>query len=116
MAVADRHARAGHVDRDRLVAEDLARLEHQLALLVGVVVAVGEVAGAAQDVERDRVRVDLGGRHRLAAGGGGEPAGGGWGGGGGGGCVGWPPGPPAGGRLPEPAGGGKTTPGWIPGP
>ena len=56
----DRHAGAGDGDRDRLVAEDLARLEHHLALFVGVVVAVGEVAGAAEDVERDRVRIDLG--------------------------------------------------------
>ena len=52
--------------RDRLVAEDLARLEHHLALFVGVVVAVGEVAGAAEHVERDRVRVDLRRRQRLA--------------------------------------------------
>ena len=56
----DRDAGAGDGDRDRLVAEDLARLEHHLALFVGVVVAVGEVAGAAEDVERDRVRIDLG--------------------------------------------------------
>ena len=48
-----------------LVAEDLARLEHHLALFVGVVVAVGEVAGAAEHVERDVVRVD---RRRPAAG------------------------------------------------
>jgi hypothetical protein len=61
--VGDRNARAGDGDRDRLVAEDLARLEHHLALLVRVVVAVGEVAGAAVDVERDRLAVDLrGGR------------------------------------------------------
>src|SRR4051794_15413553 len=66
VAVAHGHARARDRDADVLVTEDLARLEHQLALLVGVVVAVGEVAGAAQDVERDRMRVDLGRRHRLA--------------------------------------------------
>ena len=58
----DRDAGAGDGDRDRLVAEDLARLEHHLALLVGVVVAVEEVAGAAVDVERDRLAVDLGRR------------------------------------------------------
>ena len=42
------------------VAEDLAGLVDQLALLVGVVVAVGEAARLRQDVEGDLVRVDRG--------------------------------------------------------
>ena len=46
--------------------EDLARLVHHLALFVGVVVAVFEVAGAAENVEGDRVRIDLR-RGRLLA-------------------------------------------------
>jgi cellulose synthase/poly-beta-1,6-N-acetylglucosamine synthase-like glycosyltransferase len=59
MAVADRDAHAGDAHADRLVAQDLARLEHHLALFIGVVVAFREVAGASQHVERDGVRVDL---------------------------------------------------------
>ena len=57
MADADRHADARDRDADRLVLEDLARLEHHLALLVGVVVAVGEVARGTDHVERDRLRI-----------------------------------------------------------
>ena len=53
------HAHARDRDADRLVLEDLARLEHHLALLVGVVVAVGEGARRADHVERDRLRIDL---------------------------------------------------------
>ena len=62
----DRHAHAGDGDADRLVLEDLAGLEHHLALLVGVIVAVDEVAGRADHVEGDVVRVDRRRRHRLA--------------------------------------------------
>ena len=67
LGVADphRHAHAGDGDPDRLVLEDLARLEHHLALLVGVVVAVGEVAGGADHVEGDRLGIHLR-RRRLA--------------------------------------------------
>jgi hypothetical protein len=54
----DRHARAGHRQPDVGRLEDLAGLEHHLALFVRVVVAVLEVAGAAEHVERDRVRID----------------------------------------------------------
>ena len=60
------HARAGHGDADVRRLEDLARLEHHLALLVRVVVAVLEVAGAAEHVEGDRVRIDRR-RRRLGA-------------------------------------------------
>ena len=55
--VDDRHAHARRRDRDRRVAEDLARLVDQLALLVGVVVARREAAGVRQRVEGDLVGV-----------------------------------------------------------
>ena len=58
VAYAHRHAHAGDRDTDRLVLEDLARLEHHLALLVGVIVAIGEVPGRADDVEGDRLGID----------------------------------------------------------
>ena len=64
--VRHRDPHAGHGHADRLVLEDLARLEHHLALLVGVVVTVGEVPGGADDVERDVRGVDLGRRHLHA--------------------------------------------------
>ena len=48
----------------RLVAEDLARLGHHLALLGRVVVAVLEGLDLRQDVERDLVRIDGGARPR----------------------------------------------------
>jgi hypothetical protein len=48
------------------LAEDLARLVDQLALLVGVILAVGERAGVGQRVEGDLVRVGRGrGDHAL---------------------------------------------------
>src|SRR6476620_1963076 len=63
----DRDPDAGRADPDPVVAEDLAGLVDQLALLVGVVVPVGEAAGLGQDVEGDLVRVDLRRRHVVAA-------------------------------------------------
>ena len=66
MADAHRDANAGDGDPDRLVLEDLARLEHHLALLVGVVVAVGEVPGRPDHVEGDRLGIDLGLGHLAA--------------------------------------------------
>ena len=51
------HAHARCADPDRLVAEDLARLVHQLALLVGVVLSGGEAARMGQRVDGDLVRV-----------------------------------------------------------
>ena len=54
----DRDADAGGGDLDRVVAEDLARLVDQLALLVGVVVSLGERARLGEGVEGDLVRVD----------------------------------------------------------
>src|SRR3712207_8958703 len=60
-----RHASARDRDGDRLVAEDLARLEHHLALLVGVVVAVGEAAGAAEDVRSEEHTSELQSRQYL---------------------------------------------------
>src|SRR3954451_21722758 len=67
VAVDDRHAHARRADADRRVAEDLARLVDELALLVGVVVARREVARMRQRVERDAVRVGVR-RGRLVAG------------------------------------------------
>ncbi len=49
-------------DPDRLVLEDLARLEHHLALLVGVIVALGERPRGTDHVEGDRFRIHLGRR------------------------------------------------------
>ena len=59
VAVDDGHAHARRRDRDLLIAEDLARLVDQLALLVGVVVAGGEAARVGERVERDLMRVLL---------------------------------------------------------
>src|ERR687895_224295 len=58
MAGVDRDARAGGGDGEVRPAEDLARLEHALALLGRVVVALLEGLHLRQDVERDLVRVD----------------------------------------------------------
>src|SRR5947209_2971988 len=60
---ADRNPYARRRHAYLLVVEDLARLEHQLALLVGVIVAFGERPRRADDVEGDRFGIDLGGRH-----------------------------------------------------
>src|SRR5918999_695439 len=58
MAGVDRDARAGGGDGELRPAEDLARLEHALALLGRVVVALLEGLHLRQDVESDLVRVD----------------------------------------------------------
>ena len=58
----DGDAYAGGADPDRGIAEDLARLVHHLALLVGVIVPVGEGARVRERVEGDLVRVLLGRR------------------------------------------------------
>jgi aspartate-semialdehyde dehydrogenase len=60
VAVEDGHAYACGADADLRIAEDLARLVDQLALLVGVVLPCGERAGMGQHVERDLVSVGLG--------------------------------------------------------
>ena len=60
-----RHARAGGGHADVLLAEDLARLAHALALLGRVVVAVLEGLDLRQHVEGDLVRIDGGRGHLL---------------------------------------------------
>ncbi len=57
VAVDDGHAHARGAHADRGVAEDLARLVDQLALLVGVVVAGREAAGVGERVEGDLVGI-----------------------------------------------------------
>ena len=54
-----RDAHTGGAHPDRGIAEDLARLVHQLALLIGVVLALGEAARVGERVEGDLVRVLL---------------------------------------------------------
>ncbi len=59
VAVDDRHAHACGAHADGIVAEDLACLVDELALLVGVVVAGREAAGVGERVEGDLVGVGL---------------------------------------------------------